>query len=449
MLSLPYQERATGYSRLSSLFLWLDELTGLITPCHPDIVIPSTLLPSPKQSWFEQLEEQYLSQLKTILAQKGCNSMQMLLAGENWLLELVPVSSPSWLLCIRAAGTIMHSGRPGLALVEADKCCHLSHGHQRDRLLLQQLWQLSGCNRMILWRCSAEQMTPIHLLGTSVFPESQPLDLRYKKIIRQRKSIGFSNPGSVPMLQNQHYLAADGIRARMDLPISLPRQNREKELSPAPDYLLTLEYNSLQNSFSPAEYQTAEQLASLLFQDEQPLELQPLSSLDSELLNLSGLRKSAYWNRLSTIFQHHTNCQLLVFEPLSCRLIFPDISHTLLTVALSQLASTLSLPKTMQPLGPQQLGILQGALSSQPIASARAYRIDIEQGEHSPLLLLFSDVADQRWNDADAIFQLTYWHSLAECPAESKQVPTPHQKKSHSRIREQLILKNRLPARKR
>jgi len=102
MLSLPYQERATGYSRLSSLFLWLDELTGLITPCHPDIVIPSTLLPSPKQSWFEQLEEQYLSQLKTILAQKGCHSMQMLLAGENWLLELVPVSSPSWLLCIRA-----------------------------------------------------------------------------------------------------------------------------------------------------------------------------------------------------------------------------------------------------------------------------------------------------------------------------------------------------------
>ena len=448
MLSLPYQERATGYSRLSSLFLWLDESTGLITPCHPDMVIPSTLLPSPKQSWFEQLEAYNLLQLKAVLAQKVCNSVTMVQADESWLLELIPVTHPSWLLCIRASGTIMNTDWSGLALVEADKCCHLSQGNQRDRLLLQQLWKLSGCHRMILWRCSDELMTPIHLLGTSALPESQPLDLRYKKLIRQRKSIGFSDPGSVPMLQNQHYLAADGIRARMDLPISLPRQNSEKEVPPAPDYLLTLEYHAIQNSFSPAEYQRAEQLASRLFQDAQLPELQPLSSLDSELLNLSGLRKSAYWNSLSHLFQHHTACQLLVFEPGAGMLIFPEVNHATLRSALRKLASSLSPEQTIQSLNPQQLAMLQAAMKPYPIASARLYCLDIEQKECSPLLLLWSDEEELRWNEADAIFQLTYWHSQAECPATSKPVPATHSKKGNARIRARLIMKNRLPARR-
>jgi hypothetical protein len=448
MLSLPYQERATGYSRLSSLFLWLDEQTGHVTPCHPDMHIPATLLPSPQLSWFTQLAEHDLIRLKAALEQKVCNSMELVQSGECWLLELIPIASPRWLLCIRSAVTIMSAEWSGLALVAADQYSLLTHGCQRNRLLLQQLWKLSGCDRMILWRCSEERMTPIHLLGSSALPKSQPIDLRYKKIIRQRKSIGFSDPGSVPMLQNQHYLATDGIRARLDLPISLPRQHRQKEVPQTPDYLLTLEYHSLQNSFSPAEYQSAEHLAALLFQDEQPLELQPLSSLDSELIKLSGVTKAAYWSALSNLFQQQADCQLLIFDPASSKLIFPDMSHARLTAALSQLASTLSPTQTMQPLSPQQLGILQGVISSQPIATARAYRIHAEQGELSPLLLLWSDLADQRWSDADAIFQLTYWHSQAECLKRQTLATPAHRGKSHSRLKERLVVQNRRPARR-
>lgn len=369
------------------------------------------------------------------------------MAGECWLLELIPDTYPRWLLCIRSAGIVMSAKWSGLALVEADKSARLTHGMQRNILLLQQLWNISGCDRMILWRCTEMQMIPVHMLGAAALPESQPLDLRYKKIIRQRKSIGFSNPGSVPMLQEQHYLAADGIRARLDLPITLPRTGNNKEMPLAPDYLLTLEYRSLQSSFTPVEYQSAELLTSLLFQDKQPPELQPLSSLDAELIKLSDRSKMDYWYSLSKLFQQQVGCQLLAFDPLSSRLIFPAISHDGLTTALCQLASRLSSQQTMQSLDPQQLKLLQDALNSPPIAAARTYRIKVEQGE-PPLLLLWSDLADQRWSDADAIFQLTYWHSLAECPTTPRRVTPAPQQKNHSRLRERLIQKNRLPARK-
>lgn len=71
-----------------------------------------------------------------------------------------------------------------------------------------------------------------------------------------------------------------------------------------PAYLLTLEYTSIQSNFSDQDYQQAEQVATLALHAPS-LEEQPLSDLDVDVIQTTGLHGKAYWQSLSRVLLRH------------------------------------------------------------------------------------------------------------------------------------------------
>ncbi len=74
----------------------------------------------------------------------------------------------------------------GLEQLELERLARLSPGARRNHHLLQQLYHLSGCGRLVLWRIGRERLEPVYRLGEGELPPAQILDPRYIKALRAR-----------------------------------------------------------------------------------------------------------------------------------------------------------------------------------------------------------------------------------------------------------------------
>ena len=415
MLSLPHNRHTPPIRPLLSIFMRLDCVTGQLSAFYPAQVIPIALQPSQSQNWFAHLAEQEKEWVRQIIADNRGEVIRIDREGESWLLEFVPDTYPLWLICAHPLTiTDEPTNLTGLQMLKADLIAHHSADIERNKRLLQHLKQQSGCDRLILWRYDDHHITPLHIQGASRLPVAQPLDIRYTKMLRKRSSIGFSEPTQVPMLQSQYYLLEDGIQARLDVPIYLPATSKPSVEPQIPVYLLTLEYTSIQSNFSDQDYQQAEQIASLLLHTPVTLEDQPLSDLDVDLIQTTGLHGNAYWQSLSRVLLRHEERYMVVLlrqkkqlypYAMTDKVVF-NHHHELLT-ALAGYHSTTNLTNC-------QLNWLCEALGICEKLTARCYPLQTDNQGEPGAILVWGKQGENRWQGVDSIMQLTSWHSMAE-----------------------------------
>ena len=245
--------------------------------------IPADLCPLPQQPWLTQLAD---SEQQAIIAlQRSGQPGQLSLPRGTlcWWLEWVPDRAGDWLIMAYPQQLAPAANMSGLEQLELERLARLSPGARRNHHLLQQLYHLSGCGRLVLWRIGRERLEPVYRLGEGELPPAQILDPRYIKALRARGTLGFSDVSHQPMLASQQYLQQDAILARLDALISQDRQ---------PWGVLTLEYRSWQPRFADDLFPLAARTAALLLDPEQDSQLWPAAMLASRRLlpQLDALR---------------------------------------------------------------------------------------------------------------------------------------------------------------
>ncbi len=342
-----------------SHFMRLDRQAGRLSPLLAERPIPHILRPSAQQPWPAQLDTLLSEPIEQLLRRSQAACLCLQLQHEHWLLEFIPESAPYWLICAR---NILAHDNPassqGLALLDLEKQASQPAGLARNRQVLELLQQMLGCDRLILWSQQQDQLHPLFMLGSGALPASQTMELRYQKALRSRGILGFSNLVHQPMLQNQLYLHQEGILARLDVQLKYNNQSCG---------LLTLEYRSIQESFSPLSFHLAEKAATLLMLPtnlgSETIALAWLPEFNKKLVWCQG---DAYWLALAhllndhghaaqvMIFQHHNQNwkHLLTFDR-GTRL--PHIAASLYTPVLQTL-----LPTTAHLLTAEEIQDLRG-----------------------------------------------------------------------------------------
>lgn len=185
-----------------------------------------------------------------------------------------------------------------LTLLELDKQAIHASGPERSRRILEALFEATGCERLLLWDLANGRMVPLFMLGEGDMPSAQPLESRYLKALRSRRSLGFSDIPHQPALSGQQYLIQDGICARLDAPLVGPH---------GPQGLITLEYRAFQQRFLPLTFQLAEKAASLLLSSTtKPTAADsPQAWLTEFNRSLSLTSEQAYFQGLATLLADH------------------------------------------------------------------------------------------------------------------------------------------------
>jgi diguanylate cyclase (GGDEF)-like protein/PAS domain S-box-containing protein len=288
--------------------LRLDILNRQLTPIGT-AVVPDAVCPFPGQPWPEQLPSDEASEINQLLDKKQAGCVQLARHDTLWLLQFIPDRYPEWILVVHPLlSTTGSSPIQALEILELDKQAERCSGVERNRRILQTLFGATGCERLVLWGLDNQLMSPLFMLGSGPLPPAQTLDTRYLKALRSRGSLGFSDMAHQPMLQSQHYLAEDGIHARLDVLL---------QQSGVPSGVITLEYRSFQQSFPPLTFQLAEKAASLL------LASPPLPAVDDLLwlkdfnIRIAGSSGTAYFSNLAQLLAEQCQAsQVLIWRHL-------------------------------------------------------------------------------------------------------------------------------------
>ncbi len=272
--------------------------------------IPPEICPEPECPWLPQLAPKVQQPLLALREQHVGGFIICEAARQRWLLECIPDGPDRFLILAHDLQLpIATSGILGLHALECDRPKPAGPSSEHNRALLQQLYQASGCDRLIIWEFAREQMHPRYVMGESQLPQSQAVDTRYLKALRARGTLGFSEVRHQPTLATQRYLLQDGILARLDALILRNQQSYG---------VLTLEYRSWQQRFEEGLFVLASKVAERLMQP-LPDGVGPFQLVDPWVMaqweklqqqpNLAGLQA------LQTAFLHDWQTELTLWMP--------------------------------------------------------------------------------------------------------------------------------------
>ncbi|MGP7733012.1 putative bifunctional diguanylate cyclase/phosphodiesterase [Oceanimonas smirnovii] len=201
------------------------------------------------------LGQQDAQRLEQVLAQGQASYLLLTVAGQRWQCHLAPVDAGHWLLSVRL-GAREQTDRLGILEWQLQHQWHTSSQDAIAQLpeLLDLLTSELQPDRIILWRHydTEELLRPLYSQGLPFALQPVRADRRYWRTLHQRGGLSFSNCAEQPLLGAFDYLAGDGIRHRLDVPLPF---------STGPGGLLSLEYTQPHTAIPAATMQFVAALA--------------------------------------------------------------------------------------------------------------------------------------------------------------------------------------------
>ncbi|MDP5290994.1 EAL domain-containing protein [Oceanimonas sp. CHS3-5] len=186
------------------------------------------------------------------------SSLGLSVDGHRWQCHLAPVEHGHWLL---SADIGRQESRDDRGLMEWQLQRQWDHEQEQGSGQLPALLDiLTGQlqpDRIILWRHyeADELLRPLYSQGLPFALHPVRADRRYLRTLHQRGGLSFGNCAEQPLLSAFDYLAADGIRHRLDVPLPFAR---------GPGGLLSLEYAQAHGPMSATDMQFVSTLATRL-----------------------------------------------------------------------------------------------------------------------------------------------------------------------------------------
>ncbi|MDV2857464.1 putative bifunctional diguanylate cyclase/phosphodiesterase [Oceanimonas sp. CAM02] len=203
---------------------------------YPLSPLPAGLRWHSAASLAEQLNQQDARRLQHILTQRQASRLTLTVSGQRWLCHLAPVDTEHWLLSVSMTQA-EQADRLGVLEWQLQHQWRTTQDGAIEQLpeLLELLTGELQPDRIILWRHyeAEELLRPLYSQGLPFALQPVRADRRYWRTLHQRGGLSFSNCAEQPLLGAFDYLATDGIRHRLDVP--LPFQS-------GPGGLLSLEF---------------------------------------------------------------------------------------------------------------------------------------------------------------------------------------------------------------
>lgn len=205
--------------------------------------------------------------------------------GRRWQCHLAPVEHGHWLL---SAEIDRQESRDERGLMEwrlqRQWRRNQDDGHGQLPALLDILTGQLQPDRIILWRHyeHEELLRPLYSQGLPFALRPVRADRRYLRTLHQRGGLSFGNCAEQPLLGAFDYLAADGIRHRLDVPLPF---------AGGPGGLLSLEYAQAHGPMSATDMQFVAALAAQLAEalEQTPVLPAPALAADDLLTRLMPL----------------------------------------------------------------------------------------------------------------------------------------------------------------
>lgn len=189
------------------------------------------------------------------LSRGQAGRLNLTVAGQRWQCHLAPVEGGAWLLSVHI-GHPEQSDKLGLLEWQLQRKWSTTTNTAAGQLpeLLDLLSSELQPDRIILWRHheAEELLRPLYSQGQSFVLQPVRADRRYLRTLHQRGGLSFSNCSEQPLLGAFDYLATDGIRHRLDVPLPF---------SEGPGGILSLEYTQPHEAIPAATMQFVATLA--------------------------------------------------------------------------------------------------------------------------------------------------------------------------------------------
>ncbi|WMC11822.1 EAL domain-containing protein [Oceanimonas pelagia] len=228
---------------------------------HPLTPLPADIgLFEPGSSLLAGLEQGDRQRLEQACQAGQATRLGLTVGGRRWRCHLAPVEHGHWLV---SADIRRQETRDEQGLLEWQLQRQWRQQPDDSQASLPALLDILGeqlqPDRIILWRHyeAEELLRPLYSQGLPFALRPVRADRRYLRTLHQRGGLSFGNCAEQPLLSAFDYLATDGIRHRLDMPLPF---------AGGPGGLLSLEYAQAHGPMSATDLQFVASLATRIAQ---------------------------------------------------------------------------------------------------------------------------------------------------------------------------------------